>query len=63
MGCEGCGTSSDTSKGCSSGSCGSGGCTSGKLDVFDWLSNMRLPDGQEPLIVLKYVSKTIENYF
>lgn len=48
MGCEGCGTSSDTSKGCSSGSCGSGGCTSGKLDVFDWLSNMRLPDGQEP---------------
>lgn len=48
MGCEGCGTISGASKGCSSGSCGSGGCTSGKLEVFDWLSNMRLPDGQEP---------------
>ncbi len=43
MGCEGC----SSSKGCgSNGSCSSGGCN--KLNVFDWLSNMELPSGQEP---------------
>lgn len=43
MACESCG-----SGGCSSGSCGSGSCGGGKFDVFDWLSNMQLPAGQEP---------------
>lgn len=51
MGCANCssGTTGD-SKGCSTGSCGSGGgCTSyqGRFSVFDWLSNMELPQGQE----------------
>lgn len=48
MGCAGCGTTSNGIKGCgSNGSCGpASGC--GKLDVFDWLSNMKLPSGQAP---------------
>ncbi|HUH35498.1 MAG TPA: regulatory iron-sulfur-containing complex subunit RicT [Moheibacter sp.] len=48
MGCAGCGTTSNGVKGCgSNGACGpASGC--GKLDVFDWLSNMRLPNGQAP---------------
>lgn len=48
MSCGGCGTSSNgLPKGCkNNGACGvSSGC--GKLPVFDWLSNMRLPNGQQ----------------
>lgn len=49
MGCGSCGTSSTDKglpKGCkNNGACGVGsGC--GKMPVFDWLSNMRLPNGQ-----------------
>ncbi len=52
MGCVGCSTSSKGSSktlpgGCNNnGSCGvgSGGCQ--KLNVFDWLANMELPNGQ-----------------
>lgn len=47
MGCGSCGTSSKgLPKGCNNnGACGvDSGC--GKLPVFDWLSNMRLPNGQ-----------------
>lgn len=47
MSCGSCGTSSNgLPKGCkNNGACGvSSGC--GKLPVFDWLSNMRLPNGQ-----------------
>lgn len=50
MACENCGSGTDGSKGCSSGSCGSSCGSSaghGKLDVFDWLSNMRLPNGKD----------------
>lgn len=32
--------------GCASGSCGTGGCN--KLNVFNWLSDMSLPPGQQP---------------
>ena len=46
MGCGSCGTSSGLPKGCNNnGACGTDGC--GKLSVFDWLSNMQLPNGQE----------------
>ncbi len=46
MGCGSCGTSSGLPKGCNNnGACGTDGC--GKLSVFDWLSNMQLPTGQE----------------
>jgi cell fate regulator YaaT (PSP1 superfamily) len=47
MSCGSCGTSSSgLPKGCrNNGACGvESGC--GKLPVFDWLSNMRLPNGQ-----------------
>jgi cell fate regulator YaaT (PSP1 superfamily) len=47
MGCGSCGpTSNGLPKGCNNnGACGvDTGC--GKLPVFDWLSNMRLPNGQ-----------------
>lgn len=49
MGCGSCGTGGTDNglpKGCgNNGACGVGsGC--GKMPVFDWLSNMRLPDGQ-----------------
>lgn len=45
MGCNGCGNG--LPKGCNNnGSCGVGGCN--KLTVFDWLSNMQLPDGAKP---------------
>ncbi len=46
MGCSSCSNDGGTPKGCkSNGSCGTGGCN--KLFVFDWLSNMSLPNGQE----------------
>lgn len=39
--------------GCNSnGSCGTGGSCN-KLNVFDWLGNMSLPDGQEPFDVVE----------
>lgn len=53
MGCGGCSTGRGCStstkdglpKGCkNNGSCGTGGCN--KLNVFDWLANMELPQGQ-----------------
>lgn len=46
MGCGSCGTNG-LPKGCrNNGSCGVDGCE--KLTVFDWLSDMKLPEGQEP---------------
>ena len=48
MACSSCSTGNDGQpKGCkNNGTCGSDGCN--KLTVFDWLSNMSLPNGQEP---------------
>lgn len=44
MGCSSCSSGGGTPKGCkNNGTCSSGGCN--KLDVYDWLSNMTLPDG------------------
>lgn len=47
MGCSNCTTASNGSpKGCqNNGTCGEDGCN--KLTVFDWLSNMTLPAGEE----------------
>ena len=45
MGCSSCSSGGGTPKGCkNNGTCSSGGCN--KLDVYDWLGNMALPDGQ-----------------
>ncbi|MCB0374488.1 MAG: hypothetical protein KDD04_01060 [Sinomicrobium sp.] len=48
MGCSSCTTGKDGQpRGCkNNGTCGSDGCN--KLTVFDWLSNMALPGGQNP---------------
>ncbi len=49
MACTNCSTGSKggTPKGCkNNGTCGTDSCN--KLTVFDWLSNMSLPGGQEP---------------
>ncbi|WP_029034340.1 PSP1 domain-containing protein [Salinimicrobium terrae] len=48
MGCSSCATGKDGQpKGCkNNGTCGTDGCN--KLSVFDWLSNMELPQGMEP---------------
>lgn len=47
MGCTSCSTGNGQPKGCkNNGTCGTDGCN--KLTVFDWLSNMTLPNGEEP---------------
>ncbi|MEE9361816.1 MAG: regulatory iron-sulfur-containing complex subunit RicT [Cellulophaga sp.] len=48
MGCSSCSTGKDGQpRGCkNNGTCGSDGCN--KLTIFDWLSNMSLPNGQKP---------------
>ena len=51
MSCNSCSTTENgVPKGCkSNGNCGTGTCGSGsKLAVFDWLSNMSLPNGEAP---------------
>lgn len=54
MACNNCstGTQDGVPKGCNNnGSCGTGSCN--KLTVFDWLSNMSLPQGQEQFDVVE----------
>jgi cell fate regulator YaaT (PSP1 superfamily) len=48
MGCSNCSTGSNgLPNGCkNNGACGTYGCN--KLDVFDWLAGMELPEGQKP---------------
>ncbi|MEN1784432.1 MAG: regulatory iron-sulfur-containing complex subunit RicT, partial [Bacteroidota bacterium] len=48
MGCSSCSNGKDGQpRGCkNNGTCGTDGCN--KLTVFDWLSNMSLPNGQHP---------------
>jgi len=63
MSCNNC--SSDIStvpKGCkSNGSCHTDGCE--KLSVFDWLSNMTLPSGQEPMNIVEVRFKNGRKHF
>lgn len=53
MGCESCSNSKDgLPKGCkNNGACGVSGCN--KLDVFDWLAGMDLPENQRPYDVVE----------
>jgi cell fate regulator YaaT (PSP1 superfamily) len=45
MGCSNCSSGGGTPRGCkNNGTCSSGGCN--KLEVFDWLANIALPNGQ-----------------
>lgn len=63
MACGSCGTSENgVPKGCkSNGSCASGGCE--KLAVFDWLSNMTLPSGQERFNIFEVRFKNGRKHF
>ena len=66
MGCNSCSTDKNgVPKGCkSNGDCGSGTCGSGsKLNVFDWLSNMTLPSGQEPFNIVEVRFKNGRKHF
>ena len=58
MACGSCSTGKDGQpKGCkNNGTCGSDGCN--KLTVFDWLSNMELPQGVAPF---NYVEVRFKN--
>ena len=53
MGCSSCSTKTgDTSPGCkNNGTCGTSGCN--KLNVYDWLADMELPEGQKPFNVVE----------
>ena len=52
MSCTSCSSGGGLPKGCrSNGSCGTTGCT--PYPVFDWLSNMKLPDGQKPFDIVE----------
>ena len=67
MACGSCGTTENgVPKGCkSNGNCGSGTCGSGsnKLAVFDWLSNMTLPSGQEKFNIFEVRFKNGRKHF
>lgn len=53
MGCESCSNNaSGLPSGCrNNGSCGVSGCN--KLEVFDWLTGMQLPDNQKPYDIIE----------
>jgi len=67
MACGSCGTTENgVPKGCkSNGNCGTGTCGSGseKLAVFDWLSNMTLPSGQERFDIFEVRFKNGRKHF
>lgn len=52
MACTNCSTTTGNAPGCKSeGACSTGNC--GKMPVFNWLSNMSLPAGQEPFDIFE----------
>ena len=64
MSCNNCSTDTTSSipKGCkSNGSCGTGSCD--KLTVFDWLSNMSLPNGQAEFDIVEVRFKNGRKHF
>jgi cell fate regulator YaaT (PSP1 superfamily) len=63
MGCSSCATGTNgVPKGCkSNGSCATGGCE--KLSVFDWLSNMTLPSGEERFNIFEVRFKNGRKHF
>ncbi len=63
MSCTSCSTDkTGVPKGCkSNGNCATGSCD--KLTVFDWLSNMTLPNGQEPFNIVEVRFKNGRKHF
>ncbi len=58
MACSGCSTGRG---GSSEGGCSSGGCN--KMNVFDWLANMELPNGQKPFDIVEVRFKNSRKEF
>lgn len=63
MACNSCSTGNDGQpKGCkNNGTCGTDGCN--KLTVFDWLSNMSLPNGEKPFNIAEVRFKNGRKHF
>jgi cell fate regulator YaaT (PSP1 superfamily) len=64
MGCTSCGTKTDGGmpRGCqNNGTCSSGGCD--KLEVYDWLANVSLPNGQAPYDIVEIRFKNSRKTF
>ncbi|MDP3312934.1 regulatory iron-sulfur-containing complex subunit RicT [Lutibacter sp.] len=63
MSCNSCSTDiNSVPKGCkSNGNCATGSCD--KMTVFDWLSNMTLPTGQEPINIVEVNFKNGRKHF
>lgn len=62
MACSSCSTKDGQPKGCkNNGTCGTDGCN--KLTVFDWLSNMSLPNGVEPFNFVEVRFKNGRKHF
>ena len=63
MSCNNCSTDTNSvPKGCkSNGNCGTGSCD--KLTVFDWLSNMALPNGQSKFDIVEIRFKNGRKHF
>ncbi|MEZ4875281.1 MAG: regulatory iron-sulfur-containing complex subunit RicT [Flavobacteriaceae bacterium] len=63
MGCTSCASGTNGQpKGCkNNGTCGTDGCN--KLTVFDWLSNMSLPNGMEPFNAVEVRFKNGRKHF
>lgn len=62
MGCASCGNGEKSPRGCkNNGTCSSGGCN--KLDVFDWLANISLPQGQTTFDLVEVRFKNARKVF
>jgi cell fate regulator YaaT (PSP1 superfamily) len=62
MGCSSCGSGGGTPRGCkNNGTCSSGGCN--KLEVYDWLANVALPNGQTPYDIVELRFKNSRKAF
>lgn len=62
MGCASCSSGGGTPKGCkNNGTCSSGGCN--KLEVFDWLANISLPEGQSTFELVEVRFKNARKAF
>ncbi len=62
MGCSSCSSGGGTPRGCkNNGTCSSGGCN--KLEVYDWLANMALPNGQAPYDIVEVRFKSSRKGF
>lgn len=62
MGCTNCSTGNGVPNGCkSNGACGTSGCD--KLEVYDWLANVELPNGQSTYDILEVRFKNSRKSF